>query len=178
MAVADPRLRALAHPVRLRMLSLLWGAPMSAAELSRELGISHALASHHLRFLDEAGLAELAGVQVRRGGRERRYRAVGGTPLTEQRDGFPLLAEVLAQSLRERAGRRGTDGEGADDEGVTADAELWVPPELWHDVRRRILQAIVDLHDGAAAPRTPGTIRVGATVAAFPLTESTGGEGR
>ncbi|MEV1205735.1 winged helix-turn-helix domain-containing protein, partial [Microbispora rosea] len=45
MAEGDPRLRALAHPVRLRMLSLMWGAPMSAAELSRELGISHALAS-------------------------------------------------------------------------------------------------------------------------------------
>ncbi|OPG04279.1 winged helix-turn-helix domain-containing protein, partial [Microbispora sp. GKU 823] len=84
MAEADPRLRALAHPVRLRMLSLMWGAPMSAAELSRELGISHALASHHLRCLDEAGLAELAGVRVRRGGRERRYRAAGGTPLTER----------------------------------------------------------------------------------------------
>ncbi|MGI5155571.1 helix-turn-helix domain-containing protein [Microbispora sp. CA-102843] len=106
------------------------GAPMSAAELSRELGISHALASHHLRCLDDAGLA-------------------------------------LARSLRERAGRRR-----AGEEGVTADAELW------HDVRGRILAAIVDLHEGAAAPRTPGTIRVGATVTAFPLTESTGPEGR
>ncbi|OPG01745.1 hypothetical protein B1L11_43955 [Microbispora sp. GKU 823] len=101
------------------------------------------------------------------------YRAAGGTPLTEQRDGFPLLAEALARSLRERAGRRR-----ADEEGVTADAELWVDPELWHDVRDRILAAIVDLHEGAAAPRTPGTIRVGATVAAFPLAESMGPEGR
>ncbi|MEV7805843.1 winged helix-turn-helix domain-containing protein [Microbispora sp. NPDC088329] len=173
MAESDPRLRALAHPVRLRMLSLMWGEPMSAAELSRELGISHALASHHLRCLDDAGLAELADVRVRRGGRERRYRAAGGTPLTEQRDDFPLLAEALAGSLRERAGRRR-----AGEEGVTADAELWVEPELWHDVRRRILAAVVDLHDGAAAPHTPGTIRVGATVAAFPLMESTGPGGR
>ena len=31
-------LRSLAHPVRLRMLSLLTGAPMSAAEVARELG--------------------------------------------------------------------------------------------------------------------------------------------
>ncbi|MGW5673350.1 helix-turn-helix domain-containing protein, partial [Micromonospora sp. NPDC003776] len=56
VSTTDPRLRALAHPVRLRMLSLLWGAPLSAAALARELAISHALASQHLRRLDAAGL--------------------------------------------------------------------------------------------------------------------------
>ena len=35
-----PRLRATAHPLRLRILSLLTGTAMSAAELARELGIT------------------------------------------------------------------------------------------------------------------------------------------
>ena len=35
-------LRAMAHPLRIRMLSLLTGAELSAAEVARELGISHA----------------------------------------------------------------------------------------------------------------------------------------
>jgi DNA-binding transcriptional ArsR family regulator len=37
------------------MLSLLTGAPMSAAELSRELDVTHANASYHLRVLARAG---------------------------------------------------------------------------------------------------------------------------
>src|ERR1700679_2222186 len=52
-------LRARAHPLRLRMLSLLTGAAMSAAELGRELGVSQALASYHLRQLAHAEVAEL-----------------------------------------------------------------------------------------------------------------------
>ena len=48
-------LRALAHPVRLRILSLLTGADLTAAEVARELGITHANASYHLRFLLDAG---------------------------------------------------------------------------------------------------------------------------
>src|ERR1035438_78848 len=67
-------LRALAHPLRLRMLSLLTGAAMSAAELARELGVSQALASYHLRQLADAEAVELAEERSRRGGKERRYR--------------------------------------------------------------------------------------------------------
>ena len=43
------QLRALAHPVRLRILSLLTGADLTAADVARELGLTHANASHHLR---------------------------------------------------------------------------------------------------------------------------------
>ncbi|MEV0972699.1 ArsR/SmtB family transcription factor [Microtetraspora glauca] len=164
MAEADPRLKALAHPVRLRMLSLLWAAPMSAAELARELEISHALSSQHLRRLRTAGLAELVEIRSRRGGRERRYRAVRGTPLTDQRDEFPLIVETLVQTLRERAARRDPARS-----GVTADAELWVRAEVWDDVRERMITALFDLHDAAQAPRTPDTVHLAATVVAFPI---------
>jgi len=110
MTATDPLLRALAHPVRLRIVSLVWNVPMSAAELARELGVSHALASQHLRRLDAVGLVELAEVRANRGGRERRYRAVHGSPLSDQRhEAAPLLAEALAGNLRDRAARRAPD---------------------------------------------------------------------
>jgi DNA-binding transcriptional ArsR family regulator len=67
-------LRALAHPVRLQMLSLLTGAPMSAAEVARELGLTHANASYHLRQLFAAGQLVEAGEETIRGGRAKRYR--------------------------------------------------------------------------------------------------------
>lgn len=171
MRQINPTLRALSHPLRLQMLSLLWAAPMSAAELARELGISHALASDHLRRLDRAGLTELVEVRPRRGGRERRYQAIRGTPLSDQRAGTVLLAEALAQMMRTRAAERDPS-----QTGVTADAELWVPPPVWRDVRQRILTAITDLHDAAVSPRTPGTVRIGATVMAFAMLQPQTGE--
>ena len=67
-------LRALAHPVRLRMLSLLTGAPLSAAEVAREFGLTHANASYHLRQLLAAGQLVDAGQATIRGGRAKRYR--------------------------------------------------------------------------------------------------------
>ena len=52
-------LRAIAHPVRLRMLSVLTGTAMSAADLARTLDLSHANASYHLRRLADAGQSML-----------------------------------------------------------------------------------------------------------------------
>jgi DNA-binding transcriptional ArsR family regulator len=51
--LADPRiLRGLAHPIRLELLSIIGRAGrITAADAARELGISHALTSHHLHQL-------------------------------------------------------------------------------------------------------------------------------
>ncbi|GAA4494904.1 hypothetical protein GCM10023191_034810 [Actinoallomurus oryzae] len=164
MTEVDPVLRALAHPLRLRMLSLMWPGPMSAAELARELDVSHALASQHLRRLDAAGLVELAEERMRRGGRERRYRTVRGAPLSEH---GPLLAETLAHTLRERIGRRADDGE-----KVIVDAELWVDPRTWQDFLARLAELTAGLHDAARPPHSPGTTPVGVSVMAFALQET------
>jgi DNA-binding transcriptional ArsR family regulator len=167
MTATDPLLRALSHPVRLRIVSLVWNAPLSAAELARELEISHALASQHLRQLAAAGLVELAEVRANRGGRERRYRAVHGSPLSDQQgEGTLLIAEALAHNLRARAGRRAAGGQ-----GVTSDAELWVTPEVWDGVRDRLAALMTELHDAAQHPHSPGTIGIGATLMAFPMAE-------
>ncbi|MFI0965857.1 ArsR/SmtB family transcription factor [Streptomyces sp. NPDC021080] len=168
MTDTDPVLRALAHPLRLRMLSLMWPGPMSAAELARELDVSHALASQHLRRLDAVGLVELAEERTRRGGRERRYRTVQGTPLSDQQDGTPMLAETMAHTLRERARRRETGSE-----GVTVDAELWVDPRTWQTVRHRLAELAAELHAAARPPHAPGTIPLGVSMMAFPLRDVT-----
>jgi DNA-binding transcriptional ArsR family regulator len=54
-------MRAMAHPLRLRILSLLTGSEMTAADVARELGLTHANASYHLRHLLAAGTIEIAG---------------------------------------------------------------------------------------------------------------------
>lgn len=164
MTEVDPVLRALAHPLRLRMLSLMWPGPMSAAELARELDVSHALASQHLRRLDAAGLVELAEERMRRGGRERRYRTVHASPLSDR---GALLAETLTHTLRERAARRAPGTE-----AVTVDAELWVDPRVWQDFLIRLAALTAGLHDAARPPHSPGTAPVGVSVLAFALEET------
>lgn len=56
MTATDPTRRALAHPVRLRIVNVLRTTPMSAAELARELGLPYAVAVRHLRRLADAEL--------------------------------------------------------------------------------------------------------------------------
>src|SRR6202000_578482 len=87
-------LRILAHPLRLRMLALLTGAAGADRELRRELGLSQALASSHLRQLHNAGVIELAEVRSRRGGQERRF--VYRPPDPAESAAHPLLTDGLA----------------------------------------------------------------------------------
>lgn len=160
-------LRARAHPVRLRMLSLLTGAAMSAAELGRELGISQALASYHLRFLVNAGALELAEEVSNRGGRERRYRyraerptGVPGKQATSSPEGYELLLTAALDELRRRQRQRDPDAP-----TLMVDAELWVTDEQWVAFRKAVGEASVRLHNQAAKPRTRRTRPV--SVSAF-----------
>src|ERR1700754_99930 len=101
----DPtgKLRALAHPLRLRILSLLTGSAMSAAEVARELGLTHANASYHLRQLLAAGQLVEAGEESIRGGRAKRYRYDVDAPGATSHDAgdraafFRLLSSELVR---------------------------------------------------------------------------------
>ncbi len=175
---ADPgrttaELRALAHPIRLRILSLLTGAAMTAAEIARELNLNHANASYHLRQLHAAGAIEVAGEERIRGGVAKRYRYEvnyeAGRPAKRRgpRDAAQrrLVYAAMAAELRRRAEYlRSSSGP-----GLLTDAELWVDPERWHEIVARIGDASAGLHLAAKPPRTPGTIRVNATMALFEM---------
>ena len=65
-------IRALAHPLRLRMLESLADGPATASMLARELGESSGATSYHLRALASAGL--IVEDLDRRKGRERWWR--------------------------------------------------------------------------------------------------------
>src|SRR4051794_31246785 len=82
-------LRAAAHPVRLRIMSLLTGAPLTAAEVARELGLTHANASYHLRTLASAGMIVAAGEEKIRGGVAKRYRDEPAHDIAGEKDRGP-----------------------------------------------------------------------------------------
>lgn len=162
-------LRATAHPLRLRMLSLLTGAAMSAAEVGRELGVSQANASYHLRLLERAGLVRVVEEVRVRGGVARRYRhessaepvvAPSGGPQPDDASRVAFYA-LLGAELRRRAGGR------VPGPGVSTDADLWVPPDVWREVVNAVAEASARLHAAAVAPRSEGTVHVSMTAALF-----------
>jgi DNA-binding transcriptional ArsR family regulator len=72
----DPRLaKALEHPTRSEILSILRAGPNSPTRIQRELDhVSLNLVSHHMKVLKELGLIELIETVSKRGAKEHIYR--------------------------------------------------------------------------------------------------------
>jgi len=172
---ATRSLRAVAHPLRLQVLSLLTGAELSAAEVARELGITHANASYHLRLLLDAGLLEGAGEEWIRGGVAKRYRHPWDRQLRRPGRPSPADRELYARALAEELVRRVRHAR-PDHPGHYSDAELWVTPEDFEAAREAMTTASSILHGGARPPRTEGTIRSGFTAALFEMEPDAGEE--
>ena len=105
---ATRNLRAIAHPVRLQILSLLTGAELSAADVARELDLTHANASYHLRVLLDAGELEIASEERIRGGDAKRYRHpwerdFGPQQRTVSTEERPIYARAMAEELVRRS---------------------------------------------------------------------------
>jgi DNA-binding transcriptional ArsR family regulator len=160
-------LRAVAHPVRLRMLSVLTGTAMSAADLARTLDVSHANASYHLRQLADAGEVVEAGEQKIRGGVAKLYRYPheAETPRHDADNADRLVyTRAVAAELERRIADR-VPGHG----GLLSDLEGWVEPEVWDRASALLREASQLLHDANQRPETSGTIHVSFTAWAFTM---------
>ncbi|MET0419796.1 MAG: helix-turn-helix domain-containing protein [Actinoplanes sp.] len=158
-------LRAVAHPVRLQIMSLLTGAELTAAEVARELGLTHANASYHLRNLLAGGMIVPAGEEKIRGGVAKRYR------YDAARDHAPDGSEqkqALFLSLANELTRRAAAGR-FDRKGLLGDGEFWIEPEQWLAIRTKMADVVNELHAAARPPRTAGTVRTSTTVAMFEM---------
>lgn len=73
--IVDQRLaKALAHPLRVRILAALSQRRLSPVEFSRETGESLGTVSYHFRKLEKLGCAEVVATAPRRGSTEHYYR--------------------------------------------------------------------------------------------------------
>ena len=160
-------LRATAHPLRLRMLSLLTGSAMSAAEVARELGITHANASYHLRQLLDADLVVVEEEERIRGGVARRYRHLFDRPESKWTDEDvaghvdAMCSELLRRFPDRQPGK-----------GTFTDAELWVAPETWERAVELLVEASMLVHREARRPHAPDSVRVNLTVAGFRMEDA------
>jgi DNA-binding transcriptional ArsR family regulator len=84
-AVDASALKALGHPLRMQMLTLIAErGEASPVEMSRVLGRSLATVSHHARVLRDSGYIELSRTQPRRGALEHFYRATSAPFLDDE----------------------------------------------------------------------------------------------
>ncbi len=160
-------LRSVAHPVRLRILSMLTAEAMSAAEVARALDLTHANASYHLRVLHDAGELLVESEEKIRGGVAKRYRyPIGGDParapdhLSTVEDHIAWQHATNSEVVRRLAHMsRGPES--------SSDIETWVAPEVWRAAVTAISNAMVALHEAARPAGTEGTIHVSASSLAF-----------
>lgn len=166
-------LRALTHPVRLRMYGVLAGRPASAASLARLLEVEHASASYHLRVLRDAGLLALVEERAVNGGVERRYRLV--EPPTDPVEGerattadWLALVATTATILQQRAALVSSDPK------WFSDVEVWAPSQAVDRARQRMGEAMEELRGAAVQPHAAGARRVSATALLFLLQDVDG----
>lgn len=84
--INDPRLiKALAHPLRVRILSILETRDMASPnEMADELNVSLGVMSYHVRRLHALGFLELVKRTPRRGAIEHHYRAKARPHVTDE----------------------------------------------------------------------------------------------
>ncbi|MFG6475593.1 helix-turn-helix domain-containing protein [Microbacterium sp. P06] len=159
-------LRVVAHPLRLRLLSLLTAEALSATEAARVLGESQANVSYHLRRLAQVGLVQLVEETSIRGGTAKRYRhdpesgeALGSAGGVEEHQALmsSFAAEMIARSARYASGS----------ELVFTEAEVTVSREAWKRIQEKAREIGKLIHDDAVPAATPEGIRISATLAMF-----------
>ena len=170
---AVARLRATAHPVRLRIMSLLTAEAMSAAEVARALDLTHANASYHLRQLHDVGELVVESEEKIRGGSAKRYRYDATRELSHNQPGVDeRIAYARATAVEvERRLRDAAPGSSS-----SSDLETWVDVETWRRALDLLHEASHLLHAAARPAGTPDTVHVSATSNAFVMAGGLTGE--
>ena len=189
--IDDPRyVKALRHPLRVRVLAILEERTASPVQLAQWLDASLGVVSYHVRTLHRLGLIELIGETPRRGAVEHHYRAIARpeVSVTSWEKAAPMAKQALLgatlQQIHDYATASAAAGgfDRADAQltrtHVTVDEEGW--RELADAVRR--LAGEVERIERDAAERLTrdgedGQIRAGVVNMLFEAQLLSGGNG-
>jgi DNA-binding transcriptional ArsR family regulator len=123
--------RALAHPLRHRLLNLLRQRPATLSQLASALGSTKGTVGYHVQLMVDAGLVRLAGTRRVRGGTERYYEPVG-TVLRHDTDAAERTAFLVQAALDEMLPHR------PGDEDIAVLRHVRLTPAQARDVAARI----------------------------------------
>jgi DNA-binding transcriptional ArsR family regulator len=125
--IGDPRLvKALAHPLRVQILTVLEERTASPSDLAEELGAPLGNVSYHVRTLTELGLLKLVRRRTRRGAVEHYYRARERATVSDKAwSQVPtvvrrsMVGVALEQAIEAAVSAAGSGGFEAEDTSVT-----------------------------------------------------------
>jgi DNA-binding transcriptional ArsR family regulator len=118
--IDDPRyLKALAHPLRIRILAMLAERSASPVQLASKLDATLGTVAYHVRTLHSLGLVELVDTRQRRGATEHYYRAHdrprfsdeawGDLPAVDKQRMLSAMLQQLGQFVSASAAAGGFD---------------------------------------------------------------------
>ena len=156
--IDDPRyLKALAHPLRIRILAVLAERSASPVQLAAKLDASLGTVAYHVRTLHSLGLVELVDTRQRRGATEHYYRALEhprfsddawqGLPPVDKQRMLSALLRQMGQFVSASAAAGGFDRPDSHmtRRSVRLDADGWQQlaeaTRRWLDEAERIEQA-------------------------------------
>jgi DNA-binding transcriptional ArsR family regulator len=109
--VDDPRyVKALAHPLRIRILALLEERDASPVQLAEHLDATLGTVAYHVRTLERLGLIEMVATHQRRGATEHVYAAREHPRISDQAWSAtsPMAKHVMIASVLSQAGQYAT----------------------------------------------------------------------
>lgn len=146
------QLRALAHPLRLRMLELFVEGPRTTKQVAQQLGEPPTKLYHHANALERAGLLRLSKTRQNRGAIEKWYEATRSTisgrqlsrsrPMQQAISGLATLALEQTRREVELALRRPPGGRPL----VMRMTAVGNEHRIAH-IRKRLLQILKELRD-------------------------------
>ena len=161
--IDDPRLvKALAHPLRMRILAALQNGAASPSEMAKQLRAPLGSVSYHVRVLARYDLIRLVRRTPRRGAIEHHYEAVGRVKVTDRAwaEVPPVVKEAMVNAMLTQIGDFVTS---ASDRGGfdRADTQVArVPLKLDAQGFSELAEALMELHQAAAAIAAQSTERV------------------
>jgi DNA-binding transcriptional ArsR family regulator len=145
--IKDPRLvKALAHPLRVSILSALEHRVASPSELAEELGVPLPNLSYHIRMLVQLDLLKLVKTRPRRGAIEHYYKASGPVAVSDEAWGEvpSLIKEAMVSSSLRSIGKQvdAAAAVGGFDDGtsVLARQTLKLDDKAWKDLSRKMIE--------------------------------------
>lgn len=104
-AIDERLVRALSHPLRVKILEILSERVASPNDLAEELGVDLTHVAYHTRTLDRCGCLELVDTAKRRGATEHFYKAAPGAflswmPLELDARGWEEVTRIVEQAHR------------------------------------------------------------------------------
>jgi DNA-binding transcriptional ArsR family regulator len=155
---ADVRVvKALAHPLRVRILAMLGERDASPVQMAQLLGSSLGTIAYHVRTLEGLGLIEMGSTRQRRGATEHVYRALPRPDLTAAAWAVtsPVAKQAIIGALLQQAGDYATRSAAAGGfdrpEAVAARRSLRLDEQGFKALGARMREWLAEVEELAAA---------------------------